>query len=85
MERYFPGEYHSTLAMKACMYTNSADEHFILDFLPGYDQRVVIATGFSGHGFKFASVIGEILSDLAIKGNTEWPIEFLRVGRFKNF
>lgn len=83
MERYFPGEYRTTLAMKTCMYTNSTDEHFILDFLPGYDQQVVIATGFSGHGFKFASVIGEILCDLAVKGNTKWPIGFLRAGRFR--
>jgi len=82
MQRYFPDEYISTIEMKTCMYTNSPDEHFILDFLPGYDQDVMVATGFSGHGFKFASVIGEIMSDLAIKGKTELPIEFLRLKRF---
>ena len=64
------------------MYTNSPDENFILDFLPGYDEDVMIATGFSGHGFKFASVIGEIMSDLAIRGKTEMPIDFLKVKRF---
>ncbi len=83
MHRYFPNEYISTLAVKTCMYTNSPDEHFILDFLSGYDQDVIVATGFSGHGFKFASVIGEILSDLAIRGETALPIDFLRMKRFE--
>ena len=41
------------------------------------------ASGFSGHGFKFVSVIGEILADLVIKGKTDAPIEFLRLKRFK--
>ena len=68
--------------MKICMYTNSPDEHFIIDFLPGYDKDVIIATGFSGHGFKFASVVGEILSDLCTNGATGLPVDFLRVNRF---
>jgi len=42
----------------------------------------MVATGFSGHGFKFASVIGEIMCDLAIKGKTDLPIDFLRTNRF---
>lgn len=83
MHRYFPNEYVSTLVIKTCMYTNSPDEHFILDFLPGYDQDVIVATGFSGHGFKFASVIGEIIGDLVIRGRTEMPIDFLRMKRFE--
>jgi len=82
MNRYFPNEYLSMQALKVCMYTNSPDEHFILDFLPGFDQDVIVATGFSGHGFKFAAVIGEIMSDLAITGKTEMAIDFLRVTRF---
>jgi sarcosine oxidase len=64
------------------MYTNSPDENFILDYLPGYDKDVVIATGFSGHGFKFVSVVGEIMADLAMKGSTIQPIGFLRANRF---
>lgn len=82
MNRRFPNQYRSTLATKACMYTNSPDENFILDFFPDHDQNVVVATGFSGHGFKFASVIGEIMCDLAIKGKTDLPIDFLRINRF---
>ncbi|MEO5998930.1 MAG: hypothetical protein ABIQ00_19825 [Chitinophagaceae bacterium] len=65
------------------MYTNSPDENFILDYLDGYDKDVAIATGFSGHGFKFASVIGEIMADLAMKGSTTLPIGFLNASRFK--
>ena len=58
-------------------------EHdFIVDYLPGYDKDVAIAAGFSGHGFKFASVIGEIMSDLAINGSTPLPIDFLNALRF---
>ncbi|HEX5111517.1 MAG TPA: N-methyl-L-tryptophan oxidase [Saprospiraceae bacterium] len=82
MNRFFPGQYQSTQEMKACMYTNSPDENFILDYLPEHEENVLVATGFSGHGFKFASVIGEIMCDLAIRGKTELPIEFLRASRF---
>ena len=83
LNKFFPDGYKTTQVMKTCMYTNTSDENFILDFLPGYNKDVVIATGFSGHGFKFASVVGEIMSDLAIKGNTALPIGFLNTKRFE--
>lgn len=66
---------------KTCLYTYSEDEDFVVDFYQD-NSDVIVATGFSGHGFKFASVIGEILSDLALKGSTSHPIEFLRANRF---
>jgi sarcosine oxidase len=68
---------------KTCLYSNSADENFIIDHLPGYDGDVTIACGFSGHGFKFVSVVGEILADLAMNGKTSLPIEFLSLKRFQ--
>jgi sarcosine oxidase len=71
------------VAAKTCLYANSADEDFIIDHLPGYDKSVTIACGFSGHGFKFASVIGEILADLALEGKTSLPIKFLSLQRFE--
>ena len=80
LNKFMPEAYESTHVMKTCMYTNTPDENFILDFVPGY-QDVVIATGFSGHGFKFASVVGEIMTDLAMKGSTELPIGFLSAKR----
>ena len=82
LDAFLPDGYERTLVMKTCLYTKTQDEHFIVDFIPGYDEKVVIATGFSGHGFKFASVIGEIVSDLASRGSTELPIGFLRADRF---
>lgn len=81
LDKYFPGSFESFLASKICLYANSPDENFIIDKLPGY-QDVVIACGFSGHGFKFVSVVGEILADLAMNGKTELPIEFLSAKRF---
>ena len=61
---------------KVCMYTNTVDSHFVIDNLLE-DSNVVVASACSGHGFKFASVIGEILADLVLDGETEHPIGFL--------
>lgn len=70
------------LGLRVCLYTNSPDSHFIVDRLPGFDGRAVVACGFSGHGFKFASVMGEVLADLALEGATRHPVGFLGLGRF---
>jgi sarcosine oxidase len=67
---------------KTCLYANTTDENFIIDHLPGYEEDVTIACGFSGHGFKFVSVVGEILADLSMNGKTSLPIEFLSLKRF---
>lgn len=66
-----------------CMYTLTPDEHFVIDRLPGTAGRVVVAAGFSGHGFKFTPVVGEILADLALLGRSGLPIGFLSAGRFR--
>ncbi|UNT00144.1 N-methyl-L-tryptophan oxidase [Streptomyces tubbatahanensis] len=58
----------------ACMYTTTADEHFVLARHPEHPDSVTVACGFSGHGFKFVPVIGEIVADLALTGATEHPI-----------
>lgn len=63
-----------------CLYTLSADENFIVDRHPDHEQ-VVFAAGLSGHGFKFAPVLGEALADLALTGKTALPIEFLALAR----
>ena len=81
VERYFPKANGTTMTLKTCMFTNTPDEHFIVDVLPANSQ-VAVAAGFSGHGFKFASVIGEILADLAINGETEHNIDLLKIDRF---
>jgi sarcosine oxidase len=64
-----------------CMYTVTADRHFIVDRHPSFPQVVVVA-GLSGHGFKFAPVLGEVAAELAVDGNTAQPIDFLRMDRF---
>jgi len=80
-ERYFPDGAGPTMTLKTCLFENSPDEHFILDTLPDAPQ-VVVGGGFSGHGFKFCSVVGEILADLATDGDTRHEIDFLRLARF---
>jgi sarcosine oxidase len=79
--RYFPDGAGPALMLKACLFTNSPDRHFILDRHPDHPE-VAIAAGFSGHGYKFCSVIGEIMADLARDGRTRHDIEFFRLGRF---
>ena len=65
---------------KVCMYTNTPDSNFIIDILPE-DSNVVVASACSGHGFKFSSVVGEILADLTLDGDTKHPIGFLAAER----
>ena len=59
------------------MYSMSPDEHFIV----GRRSNVVFAAGFSGHGFKFAPVVGSVLADLALDGRTAEPIELFSPDR----
>jgi sarcosine oxidase len=82
LKKYIPKAANEFLSVRTCLYTYSQDENFILDFMPETNKRVIVAAGFSGHGFKFASVIGEILAELATKGKSEHPIEFLGLNRF---
>ena len=79
--RYLPEGAGRALAMTVCMFTNTPDEHFLIDLHPDLPQ-VVVGAGFSGHGFKFCSVVGEILADLAIDGGTRHDITLFRAGRF---
>ena len=83
LDKYLPGTFESVLSSKICLYANSPDENFIIDKLPGFEENVSIACGFSGHGFKFSPVVGEILADLSMKGKTDLPIDFLNAKRFE--
>lgn len=72
-----------------CMYTMTGDSNFIIDFLPvhghqtagGVSKSIVIGAGFSGHGAKMTPVIGQILTDLALKGETQHPIDLFHLDR----
>jgi len=63
------------------MYTDTPDRHFVIDVHPDYPQ-VSVACGFSGHGFKFAPTVGEVLADLAERGSTRHAIELFSTQRF---
>lgn len=76
-----PGLNGDLLQAVTCMYTNTPDGHFIIDRHPRHPQ-VILACGFSGHGFKFAPVVGEILAELATYGHTRHPIELFQLARF---
>lgn len=67
---------------RACMYTNTPDLHFVISLHPDYPQ-IAIACGFSGHGYKFCSVVGEILADLATEGSTRHPIDLFAPARLR--
>jgi sarcosine oxidase len=81
IRKYFPDADGPTLAMKTCLFTNSPDEHFILDHHPN-SREVALAAGFSGHGFKFCSVVGEIMAQLTLDGGTQLDTSMFRLGRF---
>ncbi len=80
VQRYFPDADGPTTLMKTCLFTNTSDEHFIIDTLSD-SPRVVVAAGFSGHGYKFCSVVGEILADLALEGKTKHDISLFALQR----
>ena len=82
VRRYFPDGDGPTLSMRTCLFTNTPDTHFVIDAHPD-DPNVFIAGGFSGHGFKFCSVVGEILADLAQDGSTRHDISLFRAARFR--
>ena len=81
IERYMPGSTGRVLEAETCIYTVTPDHHFIIDRHPEH-ENVMFACGFSGHGYKFATVVGEIMADLAEHGRTEHPIGFLAADRF---
>jgi glycine/D-amino acid oxidase-like deaminating enzyme len=76
LERCVPDMAGSVADSRVCMYTNTPDENFLIDVHPRF-PNVVFAGGFSGHGFKFASVVGEILADLATTGRATPHAAFL--------
>jgi sarcosine oxidase len=82
LAQYLPAAHGALMDAKTCLYTMASDGHFIIDRHPG-TPSIVIASPCSGHGFKFAPVIGEILADLATTGATSHDISRFRIGRFE--
>ena len=83
LARHVPSMNGDLVAAKTCMYTNTPDEHFVISTHPDH-PHISIAAGFSGHGYKFCSVVGEILADLATEGKTEHPIDLFSPARLTN-
>ncbi len=79
LEKYIPRSLGPIIYTKTCLYTLTPDRDFVIDRLPDHPQVVVGIGG--GHGYKFASLIGRILSELAIDGRTERNIEPFRIDR----
>ncbi len=78
----FPALDGEIVKAKTCLYTMTPDEHFVIGLHPELPW-VSVACGFSGHGFKFAPVVGEILADLATMGATHHPIDLFSPMRFE--
>jgi sarcosine oxidase len=82
MQRHLRGADGPRMDGKVCLYTNTADDHFIIDRHPRH-ANVLIAGGFSGHGFKFAPVVGRVLSDMATDQKPALPIEMFALARLR--
>ncbi len=78
---HLPAANGRLLDAKTCLYTMTPDGDFLIDRLPGSEQ-IIVASACSGHGFKFAPVIGEILADLATEAETRHDITRFSLGRF---
>jgi sarcosine oxidase len=81
LEQWMPGAAKTLREAKPCMYTLTPDEHFVIDHHPDH-ANLILCGGFSGHGFKFAPVVGEIGAELALDGGSRHGIEFLSLRRF---
>ena len=82
-EKYMPFANGGVKKSLVCLYPMTPDNHFVIDRHSG-QLGLVYAAGFCGHGFKFAPVIGEVLADLALDGETAQPVGFLSASRFIN-
>jgi sarcosine oxidase len=81
LNAFFPDADGDVLALRTCMFTNTPDEHFIIDRLPDTPE-VIVASPCSGHGFKFSPAIGEILADLAMDRAPAFDLSLFRLSRF---
>ena len=80
-EKYVPMATGPTMRLDSCMFTLTPDHNFIIDHHPLHKQ-VIIAAGFSGHGFKFASVIGEVLTEKVEGKKSKYDTRMFELKRF---
>jgi sarcosine oxidase len=75
-----PGLEPRVVKAQVCMYSNTPDRHFLVGAVPGAERMTMLA-GFSGHGFKFGAVLGDVAADLATAGETVYPIDLFSPAR----
>ena len=81
LKQYLPNANGDLIETRRCLYTMTPDKHFIIDKHPEY-SNIFIAAGFSGHGFKFTTLVGKILTDLVTKKETEYDLSLFNIKRF---
>ncbi|CAK8695646.1 unnamed protein product [Clavelina lepadiformis] len=84
VSRHYPDLFPEPHSIVTCFFSMTPDEDFILDKHPKY-SNIIIGAGFSGHGFKMAPVIGQILGDLALKKKSKYSLEPFSLSRFPDF
>lgn len=82
-QQYIPGAAGPLISTRRCLYTLTPDKHFVVDRHPDYPQ-IAIGAGFSGHGFKFATLMGKMLADLMIEGQTPHDASLFKLSRFQS-
>jgi monomeric sarcosine oxidase len=80
-QQYIPGAAGPLISTRRCLYTLTPEKHFIVDQHPDFPQ-IAIGAGFSGHGFKFTTLMGKMLADLAVEGTTPHDTSLFKVTRF---
>ncbi|XP_077995829.1 peroxisomal sarcosine oxidase-like isoform X3 [Glandiceps talaboti] len=81
VSEHFPGLENKPCIQEACMYTWTPDEDFILDRHPHF-SNIIMAAGFSGHGFKLAPIVGKVLSELAMNRKPSYDLSPFKIDRF---
>ena len=81
LNQYLPDANGELIETRRCLYTMTPDKDFIVDHHPE-NSNILIATGFSGHGFKFTTLIGKILTDLIVKNKTDCDLSLFQINRF---
>ncbi|MEJ2339618.1 MAG: FAD-dependent oxidoreductase, partial [Gemmatimonadales bacterium] len=82
VRKFLPGVNGPPVEADICFYTKTPDGHFLLDRLPGLDH-VLLVSACSGHGFKFAPAIGEIVADLLVTDTSDFDLSPFSLGRFE--
>ncbi len=80
--RYIPGVAGPLVSTRRCLYTVTPDKHFVIDRHPEF-PHIVFGAGFSGHGFKFTTLVGKMLSELALLGETQYNTSLFKLSRFQ--